>query len=204
MTPPVDIVAPRDFTSTYTSGINNLEANFRYKTPVQNRWTTFLVGFRYLDLTESLTTTLADPNGQLADEVLATKTINRLYGAQIGLDVSLSGDCRYCIDLYGRAGIYGNDASTATQLISVVNPPDGFTAGGGAGQTSFLGEIGIKGRFRLNENLNFYSSYNVLFLEGVALAPDQIAATDILSGTGHSASGGILLYGGTVGLEFTY
>ena len=72
-------------------------------------------------------------------------------------------------------------------------------------QTTFLGEIGVVARYALTRHVAFRASAQAAYLDGVALAPEQIVATDFALGTARVDTGGsVLYYGGGLGCEFRY
>jgi hypothetical protein len=71
-------------------------------------------------------------------------------------------------------------------------------------RTAFLGEIGINGKYAICKNLLVRCGYNLIWLETVTLASDQIPATDIFNGQGIAADGGVFYHGASVGLELRH
>ncbi len=103
------------------------------------------------------------------------------------------------LDVIGKAGIYGNDAdhhASVTTGVATVN------ASGSDNPTAFVGEIGIQGSTLLTANLSLRGGYRLLWVDGVALASDQLAATDFFTSSGIDGSGDVFYQGAYVGLEF--
>ena len=73
---------------------------------------------------------------------------------------------------------------------------------------AFLGQAGLTTRLFLRHNIRLFSSYEVIFLSGLALAPDQMRATSTAV-TGTAAldlhtQGSTFIHGGRVGLEILF
>jgi hypothetical protein len=65
-----------------------------------------------------------------------------------------------------------------------------------------VGELGLSGTYQLTRVLTVRGGYNLMWIAGVALAPDQLDFTDLpSSGTALDRGGGIFLHGANVGLE---
>ncbi len=100
----------------------------------------------------------------------------------------------------GKAGIYGN-AIRASQRISDF---DNFTFRNtsiSGGQLSFLGELGLNGNYKFSECLSLRGGYQVYWVEGLALAPEQLDFTDTdTSGTSLDKNGGLFIHGAHAGL----
>jgi hypothetical protein len=157
---------------------------------------TWFIGFRALQIDELL---LANINGGASTHSVATG--NRLYGVQLGLDaLLLDNDCWY-VNAVGKVGIYSNSGEQVTTTAGLVGPLPLITFTDN--QTSFVGEFGINYGYRLTDRLTFLAGYNLLFVTGVALAPDQLAATNINTGVGALDTNGSLFYHGlNLGLEY--
>ena len=155
-------------------------------------------------LDERLNATLSDPNGVLPDEISQTRAANRLVGLQIGLDRVFANSNNCCLKLTGRTGLYNNNDQQQTRLISLATPPVTFPASGDAGRLAFHAELGVSGKLRLTRCTNLIASYRATYINGVAVASEQLGATNFLTGSGYHNNGSVLLHGATVGLEFVY
>ena len=68
--------------------------------------------------------------------------------------------------------------------------------------TSFVGDINVTIACHLTDVWAVRGGYNVLWIEGLALAPDQLDFSDTAaSGTNLQTSGGLFLHSVNVGLE---
>ena len=132
---------------------------------------------------------------------LNSNAFNHLYGYQVGADVELTiigGPLQ--INAVCKAGIFENYTSDNISRIDAGSvDPLGTTRN----KTAFLGEAGLVGTYALTKHLAFRSTIQAAWLEGVALAPEQIVATNFRTGrTAVNTSGGVFYYGGGVGLEY--
>lgn len=190
-TPAINILGVVPLTATYSSSLQNGELNGRR---AYNEWVTWVVGFRAIQIDESLTAVF----GAASHSV---ETRNRLYGGQVGADVALfDGPC-WRINAVGKVGIYGNSAEQVTRTAGVGGALPFVTFADN--QTCFVGEFGVNAGYHLTERLTLLAGYNLLWVNGLALAPEQLATTDITTGVGALATNGNLFYHGVnVGLEY--
>ncbi len=138
-----------------------------------------------------------------------TRAANVLNGLQGTLDASFFQSDYFELGAFGRAGVYYNQASGSVSETyrDLANPGSIYSRRftDTKDQVAFVGNLGVTGRFRLRENVRLFTSYEVMFLSGVAVAPDQVRGiqTDI-SGTTSldlQTNGNAVLYGGRVGIE---
>jgi hypothetical protein len=165
-----------------------------------------LAGMRWVELREDFHVIGPNPLSPAPDVRYDTLTGNSMYGFQIGAEAKVFDRCGPLrIDGFIKAGIYANDGhqetSTRGNLGSVV------TAAAGGDNTSFLGEAGLSALYRLDDHLAVRGGYQVMWIEGVALAPDQLPHTDVTSSPATAtldAHGGLFYHGVQVGLEARY
>ncbi len=179
----------------YSSEINNAELNWMH---TWNRLS-FLAGFRFLDLSENYDiTTVTGTDASFYN----VRTLNDLYGFQIG------GRYRRCChrffwDVTGKAGVFGNDVEQSQYLSDINNTTvyrDNTTDH--EGTVAFIGDINVSVGFKLNCVWAARCGYNLLWIDQVALAPDQLNFD--ISSTGASnthTSGDVFLQGINVALE---
>lgn len=157
-----------------------------------------LLGFRYMELDEQGELGLT---GAAVPFSISTTTANRLYGLQTGLNAKLVTLEAFDLDLIGKAGLYGN----ARSQNSVATTGFGtLTAAGQRSRSAFVGELGLVGTGRITSHLSIRGGYRMLWIDGVALASDQLASTDFFNGTGISSSGDVFYQGGFLGLSLDF
>jgi len=190
----------RDAQVRYTSALHLGEINLR------REWfdgLTLLAGFRMGELDEVYG---ADAIGARVPVPVSVgvHTFNHLYGFQLGADYEIYNMGRPLrISALCKAGIYANAASQRIRQIDTGFTDETLSAS--RDQTAFLGEAGLKLTYQLTRHLAFRASYSAVWLEGVALAPEQINSTDFLAGTAEiNTTGGIFYHGGTLGMELKF
>ncbi len=131
------------------------------------------------------------------------RTLNDLYGFQIG------GRYRRCChrffwDVTGKAGVFGNAAEQSQYLSDngQHRPSTATTPTNHEGTVAFIGDINVSVGFQLNCVWAARCGYNLLWIDQVALAPDQLNF-DISSpgNTNTHTSGDVFLQGINVALE---
>jgi hypothetical protein len=194
-TPVINVPAAVPGTLTYDSTLRSGEINLRR---TYSTWVTWLVGFRWIEVDENLT---ADFGGGATHSVAVNNT---LFGGQVGLDAMLwEVGPNWSLTGVAKAGVYGNDADALTTTAGIIGPLPLIAATGG--QASFVGEVGLNARYRWTDRLTLIGGYNVLWITGVALAPEQLATTNITTGLAAVNSDGSLFYhGANLGLEYAW
>jgi hypothetical protein len=67
---------------------------------------------------------------------------------------------------------------------------------------AFVGDLNLTAIYQINSVWGARLGYNVIFIEGVALAPDQLDFTNTpSSGSGIDTDGSVFLHGINAGLE---
>jgi hypothetical protein len=162
----------------------------------------WLVGFRYLSLDEDLG--LLGNNVGVADAIYNIDTDNNLYGAQTGGRFRSFRGC-WGWELLGKAGIFGNDSSQSQDIVDELGVNDFVVrnTSDDSGTAAFVGEFGFSGLARLTCNSGLRCGYNLLWIEGVALAPDQLDFSNTAqSGLALDNGGGTFIHGFNFGLEY--
>ena len=201
---PFDLVGPRRVFADYASEMRSVEANLRYRCGGNKDWLTVLAGLRYISLDESLVGLLVDPAAIAANQQMSVAVDNRLFGIQVGMDAMLAGDRQHSIEAYGRAGIYHGDSDTVSRQTTFTTPAVGFGASGSDGQASSVCEIGLQAKCRLAENLDFYGRYQATWINDVALASNQLTATNLMTGSVGPANANVIYHGAVFGLEYAF
>ncbi len=189
----------------YSSQVNNAEIN-RVSCccccdgPCGCQSVEWLYGLRYLNLHEELS--IVSNDFQEGTSNYDIRTNNNLFGAQVGSRV------RHCRGQWswegtGKAGIFGNAAEQhSDQIVDfpafVVRPAHTESAG----DVAFVGDLNLSAIYQINSVWGARLGYNLIWIEGVALAPDQLDFTNTSdSGKNISADGGVLLQGVNAGFE---
>lgn len=183
----------------YGSRLHTVEANLR---ATDCGWLQPLVGFRWIRLSETYDVSgLWNVGLGPLPYQLNYHTQNDLYGGQIGANAILwdrGGSLK--INLLGKAGVYlghsSNDAGFDGSPFAV------FHTQTDTDRCAFFGELGLNASWRFNATWALRGGYQVYWLEGVAIAPNQVLSTDLANqGGGINAGGGLFFHGAHVGLE---
>ncbi|MDA7878115.1 hypothetical protein N9B39_01060 [bacterium] len=182
--------------ANYNTDLYGIEANWRFVTycPFQ-----YIAGLRYIGLDEELT---ADLNSATSPLSYRTTTQNDLYGIQVGItsipDMSLF-DCRW-LTWSAKLGLYGNDATQTSILTGAV----GQRADSPADTAAFIGEFRIGMELPVTRCISISGGYNLFLMERVAVATDQLQATNFFTGTGSDNEGNALFHGASASLTLQF
>jgi hypothetical protein len=179
----------------YSSRLNNAEAHLVFEADYF-RW---LAGFRYVELTEyfNLRATSAEFGGT---SDYGINTSNHLYGGQLG--ARWSGGASFWgwqSDL--KAGILGNCGLEHQILREQNNTVVLRDSTATLCNLAALAEFNFSFTIQITPVWTAMIGYNVLWIEGLALAPDQVDfSLAAPGGTFLRNDAGILLHGANVGL----
>ena len=174
----------RTVTTNYLSDLDSTEINFRHQ---GNDWMTVLVGFRWIELSDELRTDLVGSSHSV-------DVNNHMYGAQIGVDTMLWSRGSFAVEGLAKAGLYGNVADQNTLVANVGGAVPQFSAA--SERAAFAGELALTGSYIINDNWSLRSGYQALWLDGVALAPDQLDNSDLITGAATLNLKGTPIYHG--------
>lgn len=193
---PVLTLAGTAINASSSSELHNFEVNAQR---LLGDRVALLGGFRCAELDEIFSADLANAATPFTYN---THTRNRLWGGQLGAElVFWDRGGPLAVRGVGKAGIYANTAAHDSLYSTGVFAP---TARGRTTSTAFVGELGVTGICRLTERLALRGGYRLLWIDGVALATDQVAVSDFLAHTGIDASGDAFYHGAFVGLEYAW
>jgi hypothetical protein len=169
---------------------------------------TVLAGFRWLQLNDNLLGTLTPV--KIIPPFWNTSTANNLYGAQIGVEGKILQLGRFSLDGLIKAGLFDNDAlqSTGVSLQKEVYPSKAS-----ANDAAFVTEAGVQLKYQMTQGLTLKAGYELLWLDGVALAPGQIQETiatehrpplSTVQALGINRGSNVLFQGVTAGFEYSF
>jgi len=203
---------------TYSSNLNIIETNvFLYECSNECdpcallacrrshrcRCTDLMAGFFWAGLDEQANLNVRCCVGEPLT-AYSVNTSSNLFGAQIGLRRRADW-CRWAFERTYKVGLAGaslyQSAGPITSPIAsgslTRDPKHDF--GGGVGM---LSQINWTAVYRINRHWGLRAGYNLIWLQGVALAPDQWDFTDTAaSGSQLVGGGGLFLQGANLGLE---
>lgn len=179
----------------YTSTLHSAEANVKYNTGLLS----YLSGFRFVNIDEGFSINSFDVATGTSDYKIATT--NKLFGGQIGVVAQQPADW-IGWEAFGKIGAYGNVAAQSTLLQDFNNTLTVRNSRTTGGNVAFVGELGASAILRMTGAWSLRAGYNVLWVEGIALAPNQLDYTATLtSGTALHVNGGALFHGANLGIE---
>lgn len=167
----------------YDSDIDSAEFNLRRQ---WNHWLTLMGGIRWINLNETLNT---DVGGALNHRI---DVDNQMLGLQLGLDTYLWSYGRFSLEGYGKAGIYSNDSDARTTTVGIGLPV--VTAS--EDQAAFVGELALTAVYDISQRWSLRGGYQMLWLDGVALAPEQLDNMNIGTGVATVDVGQTAFYHG--------
>ena len=200
VSPVGNVVFPAIVSASYRSELHSIEVNGKRSL---NEHFTFISGFRYLDLNEQSLSFRQDvgPNLNLAAYSIGAQ--NRLSGAQIGLDTKLLRCARFELGSLVKAGAYSNDAANSALITQ--NIGSSYASSAAANHAAFVGELGLTGTYQVSDCVLFRAGYQLMWIDGVALASDQVAVSDPLHGAATvNPHGTVFYHGASAGLEMRW
>lgn len=131
-------------------------------------------------------------------------TASNLFGGQVGARGRRTWD-RFAVEGFLKAGLGGAWLSqSASPITSSLTLPLEYRKGREGLDTGmgFLSSMNLSAIYRFTDVWGLRIGYNLAWLSGVALAPNQWDFTDTTgSGTGVRGAGGVFLHGANLGLE---
>jgi len=192
-----------DISVRYGTDLDSFEINRYRKMTDRFSW---LAGFRAILLDESFLLVSVDENGGgpgLATGTYGIDTSNELLGFQVGGVYSRSLTDLLSFDGVLKAGVYYVESDLSVDFTdegNFPNPPVAFQTSDYT--TAFVGEIDLGLSCKLTRRLSVRGGLELLWIEGVALAPEQYQMNYamISPATAINTGGGFLAYGGSVSL----
>jgi hypothetical protein len=209
MPPPSLVTLPSTtvFRFDYESELNSGELNLR-RGQCDNF--TLLAGVRYLNLNESFIAQLDFIGVPVGVATATTEVDNQLYGLQVGAEgVFWSDSCgRFSLGGFGKGGIYHNSVEhEGTFQYFGAAPPNFDTRGRRSeSEVTFVAETGVNFTYCITCNCSLVVGYQALWLDGVALASDQITSTGnlFLSEVGIDVDGDVFYHGALAGAVVSF
>jgi hypothetical protein len=156
-------------TARYKANVYSGEISVRHQ--VSER-INLLMGFRFVELRE-----VASLVGfsDLGSASATSKLFNDMSGFQIGANVALwrkHGPLR--IDSFVKGGVYGNAVTRWTNTSGIIGDT---SVRDNSSQAAFVGEVAVLPTYEFNDHFAVYGGYEAMWLEAVALAPDQLGVS---------------------------
>ena len=176
------------FRFDYSSELHNLELGLRQRLRTSaDSSISLLAGLRYLHLQDDMTLTgsLVTPV-PLDVEVLHCDARNHLLGLQLGGEYARQVGRHMTVSLAGKAGLLANfaDQDLGYAVLPALGPAWSFAASEQDVALASSLDLSLRVNLWLTRNLLLRGGYEVFYLSGLALAPDQTSSlgTDIVFG----------------------
>ena len=190
----------------YSSQFDNVELGFRHRwIDPGSRWQgSWIAGVRHVYMTENFGFSSQSANGVLD---YTSRTINAVTGGQIGGDLWYQANASLSLGLATKVGVYGNQIkSRSTYFATSINPPLGTNDE--ASRATFLVEARAMANWKVNQNLTLRAGYEVLYIDGLAMASDQFSSNppfvQPVPATTLIDNGDVLYTGFSVGFEWMW
>ncbi len=166
-------------TIAYTSKFDNGEVNYRRRWVGQNPafQGSWLGGIRYFELDEVFSFSAVGSRNntfnfdQLRFFNMDTRTRNHLVGAQIGGDLWVNLIPGVALGTELKGGIYNNNANVDTIVVS--NSIQRAQENLEKDRAAFMVEFNAQAIYRLTYSWTLRGGYNLLYVDNVALGPDN-------------------------------
>lgn len=180
----------------YGAEINNVEFNLRRQLANPNWFA--LGGFRYLNYTEDFGLRTFKAIGFVSDYTIGTE--NNLFGGQLGGGWQRQYR-RFGLEITGKAGIFGNNATQGTFVGDFSNTFAVRAGDASNTDVAFVGDLSFVGSYQLTRSLYLRGGYNLLWIDNVARAADQLDFTNSVTVNEPNTDGNAFLHGANAGLE---
>ena len=180
----------------------DLSARLPWDRCPHERTTDLIGGFFWAGLGESASLGIT-PSGA-ASSAYSVATTSNLFGAQLGMRRRTEWE-RFALEGTFKAGVAGSFLSASADPITTPLAPGTVYRDSRSLRTTsagLLSTITITAIYRLNDTWGLRAGYDMAWLSGLALAPNQWDFTDTpSSGTTLHGAGGLFLQGASLGLE---
>jgi hypothetical protein len=180
----------------------DLSARLPWDRCPHERTTDLIGGFFWAGLGESASLGITPPGA--ASTAYSVATTSNLFGAQLGMRRRTEWE-RFALEGTFKAGVAGSFLSASADAITTPLVPGNVYRGSRSLRTTsagLLSTITITAIYRLNDTWGLRAGYDMAWLSGLALAPNQWDFTDTpTSGTTLYGAGGLFLQGASLGLE---
>lgn len=183
----------------YAANLFNSELNFRYAV---NDRLSLLAGFRWIELSETFKADVPLPLGGSFSQYHISAN-NHLYGGQLGVEGTLWRAGGFHIDGFGKAGLFANPARQTITTESLLFPVSSLSASNST--LAFAGELALNASYDVTRWLTIQAGYEVFWLTGIALAPNQLTVNNLATNqAGINTNGSIFYHGAYAGLQIRW
>ena len=163
----------------------------------------WLLGFRWVGLDD--TATMSYSGGTIpVPSTYSVQTASNIFGVQLGRRGRMEWD-NWALEGWAKVVLGGAYLSQSQAPIIDIITPDPVIRSGRSrrdGEVGFVGDLNCSLVRRVTDDVSIRVGYNLIWLSGVAPAPDQFDfSTTAASGTGLDPGGNVFLHGANFGLE---
>jgi hypothetical protein len=164
----------------------------------------WLLGFRWAGFDDTATLGFS-PEDFSAPNTYRVNATSNLFAAQVGVRGRMARE-RWGLEGWAKVGLAGVDQGQSQTFFDQLAPDDPYRSprASDRGAVGMISDMNVSGIYRLTETWGLRLGYNLMWLTGVALAPDQFdfsASTEPEVGTRIVGTGSVFLHGANVGLE---
>lgn len=218
-TPP-GVLNGADFArATYRSSLNSAEANLfwrscdgGYNRRAGEPWrrcdnycegtVDWLLGFRWAGLDEAAALTFT-PSGSPGAGLYAVNATTNLMGLQVGSRGRMTWN-RWAFEGWAKAALAGSGMSQSQSPIenSIIDFQERPARSSSEAGVGFIGDMNFTAVYRLTDAWGLRMGYNLIWLSGVALAPNQFDfRSPDATGTNLNGGSSVFLSGANLGVE---
>lgn len=159
-------------------------------------------GFRWANLQDAAVLAIP-PNASPQPSTYSVNATSNLFAAQVGTRGRMAFE-QWAVEGWMKIGIAGTALSQSQAIFDANLPPIPYrqpTSSDTAGM-GMIADMNLSAIYRLNDVWGLRVGYNLMWLTGVALAPDQFDFTPTQAGgTNIVGSGSMFLSGANLGVE---
>lgn len=136
---------------------------------------------------------------------ITVNTGNDMYGVQLGTSAHFLLHRLFYLDFEGKIALCENFVEQNTSFVQ--NGGAALTTANAVSRTALLGELSLCGTFQFRPNVAIRAGYQAIFVNGLALAPQNIPTDTfaLTNGVGQFRDDGEMVYHGpTLGLVGTW
>ena len=198
---PIIAESGTQFQTSYTSELNSVELNSRLR---QWSWFAPMAGIRFIQLEDAF-----DRFADGTTDLQLSMTDNELWGFQVGGEALLWDGGGVRLQSTVKGGVFYNDLelNTGGGDITLTGPPITIVETSAKFSTenvAFFGEVNLELAYRIGPQFSIRVGYTAMWLDGVALAPDQHDDFFLQAGNGTFDFGTVMYHGSYIAAELTW
>ncbi len=140
--------------------------------------------------------------------VFGGKASNQLNGVQGTIDGVLMDSETWLLEFFGRLGVFNNHAKGQVSEVYIASGNESNTYArqfrDSENDLAWAVSGGLRLALKLTDNLKATGGYEALFIDGLALGPDQLFSVTPGGTYVVNTGGQLLVHGGSLGLELVW